>query len=501
MIEGYCTRRSYAAGESVDLHVSTGAARFAIAVERQGTASETVLEQGGIEGALHPVPADSPVNGCGWPVAIRFGTDAAWRSGFYRVRLIAEDGKESEAFFILRAPEPRASILWVIETNTWNAYNLFGGSSTYAREEDFGTFGTGNVSASFERPLSKGFITLPPGGNLRFATVGPADVTIPYMGWAVEVGVSFWTGAASWSMQGARFARWLEEEGVAVDYAASSDLEEFPDLLDGYRLMLSVGHDEYWSWGMRDTVEAFIQAGGNAAFLSGNAAFWQVRFEDDFRRMIAYKYKVDEDPVLGTADERRNTGMWSHRLTGRPENQMTGLSFTRGGYARIAGATPASAGGYTIYRKNHWALADTGLAFGDQLGASSSIIGYEVDGCEFDFRHGQPFPTGRDGTPGNFEIIGIAPASLWSHETGPPGAYDDGFLPDLQLVAEQVEGNHEPETCARYEHGHACMGTYVSKGGGTVFSAGTTDWVYGLGDRQVAAVTRNVLLRLGARTG
>lgn len=40
------------------------------------------------------------------------------------------------------------------------------------------------------------------------------------------------------------------------------------------------------------------------------------------------------------------------------------------------------------------------------------------------------------------------------------------------------------------------MGTYVSEGGGTVFSAGTTDWAFGLDDVQVATVTRNVLMRL-----
>ena len=34
--------------------------------------------------------------------------------------------------------------------------------------------------------------------------------------------------------------------------------------------MLSVGHDEYWSWEMRDAVEGFVAAGGNVAFFSGN---------------------------------------------------------------------------------------------------------------------------------------------------------------------------------------------------------------------------------------
>ena len=48
----------------------------------------------------------------------------------------------------------------------------------------------------------------------------------------------------------------------------NADLEDHPDLLpagsdpgeSGYRLLLSVGHDEYWSGPMRDTVEAFVAA-------------------------------------------------------------------------------------------------------------------------------------------------------------------------------------------------------------------------------------------------
>jgi hypothetical protein len=54
---------------------------------------------------------------------------------------------------------------------------------------------------------------------------------------------------------------WLEKKGYAVDYAINSDLELHPELLSGYRLMLSVGHDEYRSSDMRDTVESFVCAG------------------------------------------------------------------------------------------------------------------------------------------------------------------------------------------------------------------------------------------------
>ena len=72
----------------------------------------------------------------------------------------------------------------------------------------------------------------------------------------------------------------------------NSDLEFHPEVLESYRLVLSVGHDEYWSSPMRDHLESFIANGGNVAFFSGNTCWWQVRSEDDDRAIICYKYDV-----------------------------------------------------------------------------------------------------------------------------------------------------------------------------------------------------------------
>ena len=62
------------------------------------------------------------------------------------------------------------------------------------------------------------------------------------------------------------FVAWAESNGFTLDYAVNSDLEFLPELLDPYKLVLSVGHDEYWSAPMRDHLEAFI-AGGQRRLL------------------------------------------------------------------------------------------------------------------------------------------------------------------------------------------------------------------------------------------
>jgi hypothetical protein len=284
--------------------------------------------------------------------------------------------------------------------------------------------------------------------------------------------------------------------------AVNADLEHHPDVVEGYPLVVSVGHDEYWSWAMRDTLEGFIADGGNCAFFSGNTVCWQVRFEDHGRTMVSYKADWALDPVLGTDQEHLLTTAWASGRLGRPENQLTGVSFSRGGYIRMGHAVPRASGGYTVWRPDHWVYAGTGLKYGDLLGDRDYVAVYEVDGCELAFsaKDGLPVPTGADGTPDTFEVLASAPARLWDKDEQ-PSRYRPAAQGDLEWMAQEVFGEATPETVARLAHNHAVLGVYSR--GGTVFTSGATDWTYGLvgHDPAVERVTRNVLDRLSSRTG
>ena len=249
-----------------------------------------------------------------------------------------------------RRPAPSGCIL-VLATNTWNAYNDFGGRNLY----------TGATAVSFERPLTNGMLEKPtePGERL-------VDGGREYIEYTARHALNTWHGMAGWAGQERRFANWAARAGVELDFATNRDLEDDPDLLDGYRLYLSVGHDEYWSWAMRDTVEHFVASGGNAAFFSGNTCYWQVRTARG--RMTCFKHRFLEDPLYGV-DNARLTTMWSDPLVSRPENELTGVSFTRGGYHRIFRSVPRGAGGYEVHRPDHWLLDGTDLRRGDLLGS------------------------------------------------------------------------------------------------------------------------------------
>jgi hypothetical protein len=504
-VEGYAGEQSVRAGEAVTFHCSSRAATFSVEVARIGATREVVWRKAGIAGREQPVPAEAYATGCAWAETFAVPTERDWRSGFYEVTFVADgvDGPEatSHAFFVLRAAEPArdTGTLLVLSTNTWNAYNKWGGACLY----------TTATRVSFQRPIERGYLTRvidPDGFDGRCANVTPepdpdhkrlhrylSDHRIP-----------LWTTSAGWHNWERRFVQWAEAAGHRFDYAINSDVAFRDGLLDPYRLYLSVGHDEYWSWDMRDAVDAHLGRGGNLAMFSGNAVYWQVRYEDGGDTMVCHKYAARKtDPVMGTDRQRELSGIWSDPLVGRPENLMTGLSFCRGGYVRFGSCVPSSTGAYTIQRPKHWAFEGTDLRYGDPLGLGSHVVAYEVDGCELGLRDGLPYAIGSEGTPANLEVLATAPAHLVSngpdgHEGVVPMSYDPTGIGDLEFTVETLLGAVTPEGIARFTNGHAVMGTFRHGGGGTVFNAGTADWAYGLDrDPEVQRVTANVLNRLG----
>lgn len=445
-IEGYAGRLSYQAGDVIDLHVSTSAPQYSLEVTRLGAKAEVVLNQAGLPGGSHPIPENAPSHGCNWPVAHRITVPGEWRSGYYNVKLRVADGggkfvgrnhrtAETDLFFVVRPARPgtEAQILLQLSTNTYNAYNNWGGSSLYAFHARDNLQGN---RVSFDRPLA---------GQFR-----------------------------QWELP---FVAWAERAGYKLDYCANSDLEFHPELLARYKLVLSVGHDEYWSAPMRDNLEAFIGRGGNVAFFSGNTCCWQVRSEEDGRALTCWKQSFNRDPIFPSGDHRTLSTLWSHHLVKRPENELTGVGFLHGGYHLSHGQYMDGKGAFTAHRPDHWAFEGTGLNPGESFGGKHTVVGYECDGCEFEIKDGRPVPTHRDGTPEGFTILATCPAR-WHP--------DDALWYD-----------HFPrDSSGAPAPGAAVLGTYDRNG--TVFTTGTTDWAHGLrgGDDVVERITKNVLDRL-----
>lgn len=518
-VEAYCDRLSYLPGEVARLHVWCATDRYDVDVHRWG--GPVLWRADGLVGVAHETPADADSNGCGWPVAVEVPIDSAWTSGVYIVTLRAHgapaDRATGHAMFVVRAAPLTGGgagarggrALLVLATNTYNAYNNWGGCSLY----------TGGKQVSFDRPFGRGMILRPSterdDRKARPAYRGeePDWRGDTYEQYRAQLGYPAYIGSAGWFTYERRFVDWAEAHGVELDYAVSSDLHDDPNdnpndnpsVLDGYRLVLGVGHDEYWSAGQRDAIEAYVAGGGNYASFSGNTMFWQVRLVGDGgRNMIGHKYSAHRtDPVVGTADEHSLSGLWCDPLVGRPEWSFLGAGSAFGLYNRFGKAVSRGSGAFTVYRHDHWLFEGTGLRYGDLLGRDDSIVGYETVGCrlnldEYQLPIAAPYGVGGGTTPEDIEVVAFTPSSNLGAGESPASVAATTEQEDIDFIADRLYGAINDDTLARARYGNAVMLTCRPFGaaGGQVVTIGTTDWVFGLHDPQVSQVTANVLNRL-----
>jgi hypothetical protein len=390
-------------------------------------------------------PAYAIPVGSGWPpgvyVAVLAEGDGRGQEGRAPPPGVEPDARNARALFVVRSATPGAgtSILYNLPLLTWHAYNQVS-EEHYAPSTGEGGWCIYSDFLDVPRFPPLTVSVLRPGGGTgatTFDTFNP-DPLDP-------------TPRQTFVHWDALAIAWLERNGYRVDFCTDLDLHaRGAELLRSYRLLLTSGHDEYWSAPMRAGVEQFVAAGGNAAFFGGNTCWWRVAFEEPFAFRRAHHWSDASIPD-------------------RPENALTGVSFRNGG-ERPPHQAEGPPVGYRVQHADHWVYAGTGLRDGDVFGdrADERIVGYECDGAHFDraeLRRGRPVrPTGDDGTPADFAILGV----------GDAGACGWG------------QGNRA-----------ATLGVHAP--GGTVFTAATTDWprVLAHGSPAVERITHNVLERLG----
>jgi hypothetical protein len=504
----YTDRWSALPGEHIALHASSASPICQLEVARVGAVRQVVLRREVTVGD-HPRPEHADRDGCGWPVACEIEVGADWTTGYYDIALTDAEGGAAHHPLCVKPKAPRAKAVLVLATNTLAAYNYWGGASAYAhveslmaRQANLAAAMAGAIGRlSTQRPIAPLLVASPPDMprtvNLRkrgFNERTWAGDETPT--WARTHHKSAYDGSAGFINKWEHlFVTWAEGENLALDYLTDYDLDAEAGVLDGYDVVILAGHSEYWSGPQRDAIDAFVERGGRLAIFSGNTCFWKVRWEDDGRTLVCHKWKGLEAEDVPAAQA---THLWSHPAFGRPEAEITGLSFLFGGYHRLGLCTARGIGGYTIYRDKHWALEGCDLYYGDVIGDGIPLLGYENDGCPLTFgADGLPAPVARVGVPEDLEIIALAPASFGEASDSP---YRPLIPPEqLDVAAWVAYGDTSPETQQRVLRGHAVMASF-RRGRGEVFNGGTTEWVYGLtaDDPFVTRITRNVLRRFGA---
>ena len=224
-----------------------------------------------------------------------------------------------------------------------------------------------------------------------------------------------------------------------VTYCTCVDTHSGSLLNKSVKAFLSIGHDEYWSPEMRPNVETARDRTNNPVnlvFLTGNACYRRIHFDQDSRAFICDKIYYPRE-------------LW-RRLTNAPNHEATliGIETVALGYT----------GPLVVSNPNpeHWAFKYTSLEGHPGMTNSLPYIGgVEVDGC---FLVNPCYDTNND--------LHLAQCPTWST--------------NMVKLADTPIPNDLTGCTNADAHSYALI--YTAASGSKAFATGSMRWNWGLDD-------------------
>lgn len=366
------------------------------------------------------------------------------RSGLYYLWARTPSGRAFSFPWVVAPRSPNASIAVLASTNTWNAYNNFGGRSNYVNADRLPATPVVNARQDLDRyhnvlpfgtwrPKDEEYLPLsfdrPEPNNHMF---DDPKITDPVQG-RVQCGQT----PGEWRLYG-----WLEREGFDYDLYGEGHLHDGLLPLDSYKVLIIAVHPEYWSREMYLAVKSWVfERGGRLMYLGGNGLNCEVVFgADGTMRCLSHLHSEHGEMGGKSAD---GTVIYDSRMhrTLESEANLLGVVCTETG---IMTAAP-----YKVLDADHWVFEGTGLRNGDLFGKETLH---------------ERIPGGASG-----------------HETDKRSAHSPANTVLLAKGENPDEGGSEIVLHERAR-------------GGAVFSVGSITWVAALFvDEAVSRITRNVL--------
>ena len=374
LIEGYCSRQSVKAGETMEIYVSTKpVARFIIEVFRMGyyggAGARLMTTLGPFEGKPQAVPAmgEQRLRECQWESSTSLTIPSDWTSGVYLGRLSTVPDSadqpywQSYVIFIVKDDRP-AGVLFQCSDNTWQAYNRWPvEESLYTDPRAAHAPG---VSASFDRPYGK------------YVQIFDNPLSV---------------GSGEFLLWEYPLCYWLEKEGYDVTYCSNVDNLE-PANLSRCKVMISPGHDEYWDIRQYQHVKQAIHDGLNVLWLSANDVYMVTPFTPSAQGQP--HRRLTRETCYGEFREEEKEAyakvLGPFQNPGPDERDIIG--------ARTI--VPFNGGGdWTCAQPDHWLFEGTGMMKGESI---PGLVGWEF--------HGDP-DIGRDG------LQVVAEGNVWAGGT------------------------------------------------------------------------------------
>jgi N,N-dimethylformamidase len=270
------------------------------------------------------------------------------RGGLYYFHARAESGTFFSFPLVVAPAKPQAAIAVLASTNTWNAYNPFGGRSNYIMAAKM--IAEPIVNAKSDLPRYKlsdygEWKSAREFNPLSFDRPEPYNHVPEHVGCTdpIEGRQACHLAPAEWRLLG-----WLERQGHAYDLYADYQLHTGLLDLSAYRVLILSVHPEYWSEEMYRTVKAWVfEHGGRLLYLGGNGLNCKVE-------------------LLEGGTSMRCLNEWPAGYESRFHHQVESEANLLGVVFSDPGAMTAAP--YEVLTPDHWVFAGTGLKRGDLFG-------------------------------------------------------------------------------------------------------------------------------------
>ena len=131
---------------------------------------------------------------------------------------------------------------------------------------------------------------------------------------------------------------WLDQLKQPFDVITDEDLQaEGVAAIADYRAVITGTHPEYYSVGMLDSLQDYVDEGGRLMYLGGNGFYWRVSYHQNLPGVIECRKSEDGirafAPLPGEFYASFNgeyTGLW--RRNGRPPNALVGVGMVSQGF-------------------------------------------------------------------------------------------------------------------------------------------------------------------------
>jgi hypothetical protein len=357
-ISGFASQVYARQGQKVTLYVSTTGPKFRAEAFRMGyyhgKGARLVWESSETPGKDQPsCPVTRGINmvACdNWTPSLRFTVTSAFVQGDYLIKLAGPGSRQS--YVPLTIWDPASTATYVIKNDvfTWQAWNFYGGYDYYQ--------GLGSCPADVYPLCSRSRVV---------------SYDRPY---AAE------NGSGNFLSLEYPLVRWAEQHGLDVTYATDLTVQEHPGYLLRHKVLLSLGHDECWSYGEREAAVTAYDKGMNIVFFAASPVLRHVRTQasplGSDRELVDYRDSA-ADPLNGIGDPMQVTGNeWSNPPSSWPEYEFVGDTYS--GFLE-----PGLHTGFKVADASAWVFAGTGLRNGEVV---PGVIASDVD--QFDQGDGQP---------------------------------------------------------------------------------------------------------------